>query len=562
MTYVDKANQYIDGVISGDIVACKLTKLACQRQKKDMGRRVSRHFPYKFDKEKANKACFFIEGLPHVKGKWAQQRLDITLEGWECFIVCTIFGWVHNKTGFRRFQEAYIELARKNGKSMLAASIGLYMFVADGEFGAEVYSGATSEKQAWEIFRPAKRMATLAPGFVDHFGITVNAKTLAREYDASRFEPIIGDPGDGAGPSCALIDEYHEHQSDALYETMTTGMAARDQPLTLIITTAGDNFAGPCYSKRQYCIKILEKTLKDEETFAVIYTVDDEDEWITEDGLRKANPNYGVSINEERLKSQQKKARNNPRQQAAFKTKHLNIWVGARNAWMNMVIWGKQPKRKTLKQLKGRQCFIGIDLASKRDIAALVMLFPPVDDEDCYHVHGKYYLPEAATEDTDNPNREIYQVWADQELLTLTPGNVIDFDYIEEDLTEISTDFEVNEVPYDPFQATQFAVHMEEQGFNMIQYGATVKNFSEPMKEIEALIYSRKLAHGDCPILRWMASNVVAKIDRKDNIFPNKEQDQAKIDGIIALIMAEGRYIVSEDYVDLNELIISRGGLL
>jgi len=539
--HVKAAREYAKEIVAGTRPACKWVKLACQRQLNDLARASDPTWPYRFDNAKAERVCRFIELLPHTKGRWAHKRERIRLTPWQCFILTTLFGWVRKKDGLRRFREAYNEIPRKNGKSILAAGVGLYMFVADQEFGAEVYSGATTEKQAWEVFRPARLITKRTPALGEAYGIEVNASNLACPNDGSRFEPLIGKPGDGASPSCAIVDEYHEHATSELYDTMVTGMGARDQPLAFIITTAGSNIAGPCYEKRAQVLKVLEGALQNDELFGIIYTVDEDDDWTSEVALRKANPNYGVSVGEDYLLSRLRDARQLPSRQATFKTKHLNIWVGARDAWMNMQLWQQAPARRPLEALAGRPCILALDLASKVDIAALLLLFPPHEDDPLYHVHGRYYLPEEMVEAGASTNASHYAGWAKQGLLTLTPGNVIDFETIMDDLRDAASRFSVKEVPYDPWQATQLATQMLGEGLPMVELRATVQNFSEPMKNLEALVLARKLAHGNCPVLTWMMSNVVAKIDAKDNIYPRKEFPENKIDGVVALIMAIAR---------------------
>jgi phage terminase large subunit-like protein len=304
---------------------------ACQRFIDDF----NRDFEFVFDPVLAERACRFIENLPHTKGRWAAKGENLKLEPWQKFIVCNLFGWV-NERGLRRFRIAYVKVPRKNGKSILFAAIGHYMFTRDGEFGAEVYSGATTEKQAFEVFAPARLMAIRTEDYRSHFGIEVNAKNINIVANGSKFEPLVGKPGDGHSPSCALIDEYHEHDSNELVETMQTGMGAREQPLLLMITTAGDNISGPCFDTETECKKILERSYEDERIFSVMYGVDPDDDWTSPDILRKANPNYDVSVIGEFLEAQQKQAIRNASKQNSFKRKHLNIWVGAHTAWLNM----------------------------------------------------------------------------------------------------------------------------------------------------------------------------------------------------------------------------------
>ena len=228
---VNAANQYARDVVRGKIVACQFVIQACQRHLDDLMAEKSKSFRYRFDKDLAERAAKFIQLLPHTKGEWAFKRMPITLEPWQLFVICCAFGWVNKGTRLRRFREVYTEIPRKNGKSAISAGVALYCFACDNEFGAEVYSGATTEKQAWEVFRPARLMCKRTPMLTEAFGIEVNASNMNRPEDGARFEPLIGNPGDGSSPHCAVVDEYHEHATDALYTTMLTGMGARRQPL-------------------------------------------------------------------------------------------------------------------------------------------------------------------------------------------------------------------------------------------------------------------------------------------------------------------------------------------
>lgn len=543
---VEAAEEYARHVISGKVLACKWIRLACQRHLDDLAKAGEADFPYHFDAGKAEKVAKFLQLLPHTKGKWASKRERIKLEPWQLFSVCIPFGWVRKSDGQRRYRTVLIFVPRKNGKSIIGGGVGIYMFTADGEFGAEVYSGATTEKQAWEVFRPAKLMVDRTPELRDHFGVEVNASNMCRIEDGSRFEPVIGKPGDGSSPSCAIVDEYHEHQDSTLFDTMETGMGAREQPLMLVITTAGSSIGGPCHQLVRDAERMLEGLIDRPDLWAMLYTIDDDD-WTSEAALIKANPNYGVSINGDFLAARQRDAMQSAAKQATFRTKHLNEWVGAKNAWLNMLRWKDAPARKSLTELEGRRCIAALDLASKIDIAGLLLLFPPIEGDPLWHVHGRYYLPEARVIEELDSNTARYREFDSLGLLTLTDGEVIDFEVIKEDLREFAGRFQIEQVAYDPWQATQLAQEMQAEGLLMVEVRQTVQNLSEPMKEVEALVLQRKLAHGDCPILTWMASNVVAKLDAKDNIYPNKERPENKIDGIVGLIMGVRQAISGGD---------------
>jgi len=528
--YAKLADDYARSVVAGDIVACKWVRLACQRHLDDL----EKEWTYRYDPKRGAKVCKFIETLPHTKGKWGQTGETIRLEPWQVFLTCVVFGWV-KPNGKRRFRKVFLLIPRKNGKSILAAAWGLYMLCADGEFGAEVYSGATTEAQAWEVFRPARLMADRTPPLVAHYGLQINAKSLAKPEDGSRFAPIIGKPGDGSSPSCAIHDEYHEHATDEQVDAMETGMGAREQPLQIIVTTAGDNLAGPCYQLQLDCQKVLEGVVENDELFAIIYTVDVDDDWSAEESLIKANPNYGVSVDAEFLRSQQKAAIQSARKQGVFQTKHLNRWVSARNAYFNMEAWRKcGVDGLRLEDFEGRDCWIGLDLASKVDIAALEILIPDGRD---YIRFGKYYLPEACIERAEN---EHYRAWRNEGWITETDGQIIDFDFIKDDILELCDKFTVLNVGYDPHQATMLVTSLMKENVPLIEFRPTVLNFSEPMKQLDGLIQAGRIKHANDPVMTWMMSNVVAKMDAKDNVYPRKEREESKIDGPIALIMDVG----------------------
>lgn len=428
---VKQAEAYARAVISGKIVACKWIKLLCQRHLDDLARVASEDFPYLFDPARAERVAKFLQLLPHTKGKWAGKRELITLEPWQLFSVCVPFGWLRKKDGNRRYRTLLIFVPRKNGKSIIGGGLGIYMFTADNEFGAEVYSGATTEKQAWEVFRPAKQMIERTPELREHFGVEVNASNMVRLSDGSRFEPVIGKPGDGSSPSCAIVDEYHEHQDSTLFDTMETGMGAREQPVMLVITTAGSNIGGPCHQLVRDSERMLEGVIERPDLWPALFTIDPGDEWTSEEALRKANPNFGVSISEDFLLARQRDAMQSATKQATFRTKHLNEWVGAKNAWLNMLRWKEAPPRKSLAELEGRPCFIGLDLASKIDVAGSLLVFPPHGDDPHWHVHGRYYLPEARVIEELDSNTARYREFDALGLLTLTDGEVIEFEVIK-----------------------------------------------------------------------------------------------------------------------------------
>ncbi len=551
--HVDAGTAYAKAVVAKKIPACKWVVRACKRHLTDLAKSKRASYPYRFDAKTAEKWCRFIELLPHIKGEWGRRAENLKLEPWQCFKTMCLFGWLRKADGLRRFRKALILEPRKNAKSTWAAAVGLGMLTIDNEHGAEVYSGATTEKQAWEVFKPARLMALKRPALLSHYGVTVNASNIHRLGDGSKFEPMIGNPGDGSSPSCAIVDEYHEHDTDVMVDTMETGMGAREQPLLLIITTAGDNLAGPCYAAKEDAEKVLEGVVENDELFALMYGVDADDDWTSDLALRKANPNYDVSVKGEFLRARQRDAVQNPRKVGVFKTKHLNMWVQARDAYFNIQRWKESADLGLrLEDFKGQPCRIGLDLASVVDIAAVELTFRYGEG---YVRFGRYYLPEATIE---LPENEHYRGWRDapQKWITQTDGDMIDYVTIRDDLLQLQDDgFQIEEVAFDPHQAHMMMSELREEGFTTVEVRPLVLNFSPAMKQMDGLIRSRKIAHNGDPVFTWMLSNVVAKPDAKDNVYPRKNRPENKIDGPVAHMMAMARWMSVEEGNSLDDFL-------
>ncbi|CAM8633554.1 COG4626 Phage terminase-like protein, large subunit [Burkholderiales bacterium] len=557
--YSEVARQYAEQVVAGEILACRWVQRACQRQLDDLARFKGKASPYRFNPKLTDKVgrsflpadnlCAFIERLPHVKGPLAGD--SIRLEPWQAFILTTVFGWV-KPDGTRRFRRSYIEVPRGNAKSTLSSAVGLYMLTADREGGAEVYSLATTRDQARIVFGDAQMMARRSSGFRSRFDVNVGAHNIHVLASGSKFEALSaeGSTLDGLNIHFGCVDELHAHKTRTVYDVVETGTGKRDNSLLWVITTAGSNRSGICYEVRTFVSKVLENVVADDTQFGIIYGLDDGDDWTSEDALIKANPNWGISVRPEVLGPLQAKAMQLPSAVNNFKTKHLNEWVNADTAWMDMRAWDAcADAGLDLDTFAGQPCWVGLDLASKTDIAALILLFAHPEITDAFVVFGKYYLPEDTVSSSANSQ---YSGWMRTGRLTVTPGNVIDFSWIEADLIDFASRFEIQSVAFDPFQATQLSTRMMAEGLPMIEVRPTVLNFSEPMKTLEALVLQRKLAHDGDPVLGWMASNVVAHLDAKDNIYPRKERAENKIDGIVALIMALSRAIKPGDSVVLG----------
>lgn len=552
MDYARVANHFAEQVVAGEVPACRYVRLACRRHLDDVLKSKADDFPYWFDADEVNRVVQFTHLLPHTKGEWAYQKKLIELEPWQVFGLGCTFGWRCKEGNYRRFVESYWEVPRKNGKSISAAAVGLLMFTDPVEFGSEVYSGATTEKQAWEVFRPAKIMVERTPLLQKASGIDVRAKKMIKPEDSSVFEPLIGNPGDGSSPSCALIDEYHEHDTSALYDTMRTGMGARRQPLRFIITTAGDNTAGPCYEKRQEIIDTLEGVILNDRLFGWIWTVDEGDDWTKPDVLKKANPNYGVSVYESYLIEQQRAAINSPRLQAAFKTKHLNIWVSARSAFFNAEKWKRCRDVFEESDFHGQECAMGADLAAKTDLNAKVKVYPRfIDGVRHYYVVGpKFWVPYDTIYANEDNRRlaEIYRSFQYDGFLTVVDGAEMDYRYILEECKTVANHSAVSAIGVDPHGATCLLHELDDEGLNPVVIQQNFTGMSDAMKELEAAILSGRIHHDGNPVLSWCISNVTGKyLQGSDDIVrPTKESGDKKIDGAVALIMAIGLAMTSE----------------
>lgn len=541
-SYLERASAYSKAVLTGEVPACKYVRLAVDRQQRDLART---DWEYRFDAVKAAKICRFIECLPHIKGKWGGE--PIRLEPWQCFKLTTVFGWVHKETGLRRFRTAYLEEPRKQAKSTVSSGVALYMLTADGEPGANVYAAATTRDQAKIVFEDAQSMARKEPEFREQFGVSVGAHNINVLRTNSKFEAISADAHtlDGLNIHCAIIDELHAHKTRAVWEVIETATGARSQPLIWAITTAGSNRAGICYEQRTYVTKILERVADDETYFGLIYTIDEGDAWDSDESWKKANPNYGISVNPEDLARKAAKALQMPSAVSGFLTKHLNVWVSSDAGLFDMLAWDKcsQPNLSP-EDFKGCPCWIAIDLGFVDDIAAVVKMFER--DEKLYFF-GRYYLPEETVEESRNSQ---YSGWVRMKRITTTDGNVTDIEVIVNDLAADIAAYNVKEVAFDPYNKLTLLNTMQKLGVpqeKLVEFPQTVAHMSPATEALMQDIRAERVAHDGCPVMSWALSNVVGHFDNKDNVYPKKERPENKIDPAIAAIMARGRSLLKKD---------------
>jgi phage terminase large subunit-like protein len=562
MIYLKRATDYAERIVSGSEVAGQFERLACQRFLDDLKRQGTEGFPYRLDERAANRICLFMELLPHIKGEWAKpvyldgklQYAKLKLEDWQCFIEVNIFGWLHVKTGLRRYRKTYEEIARKNAKSTRIAARDLYMLVADGEPGANVYNVATTGEQAREVFDVAREMALREPEFLARFGVGVGKNDITVAETASSFKPLNaeGSTLDGKNVHCGSIDEVHAHKTRDVYDVIESATGARSQPLLCMITTAGTNRSGICFELRDYTIKVLQKIVTDETWFGIIFTIDEGDDWWNPKVWRKANPNLGVSVKLDDLEAACRKALAVPSAVANFLTKHMNVWVSSASAWMDMLAWEKcGNKALKLEDFAGEPCWIGMDLAQKRDFAALCLVFCRADK---WFAFPRLYLNEAAVIESGNAH---LQGWARMNYLQMTEGNITDFDVIADDLRKYCTMFKVQEIPFDPALSRYFATKLVEEGLPLVEIRQAPLFFTQPLIQVENFVLERKIEHDANPVMNWMISNVEVSESKFTGLKqPCKSREENKIDGPVALFLALGRALLMEKEIQPQIFIL------
>lgn len=544
--------EYEFNVLEGVRPACIWERLAIQRHINDMDRAANDpKYPYRFDFAKALEAIRFMECFPHVDGKWAKGTLAerlIQLSPWQKWIVACLFGWVKKSNGLRRFSLAYICVPRKNGKSTFAALIALYLLTMDEEVGAEVYCGATNKEQAEKVFDPARQMAIKQQEFCDAHDIGVHAKKLYRESDGAILTTLIGDPGDGDNPHGWIADEYHEHPNDKLVETMQTGQGAREQGLGIIITTAGFNHEGPCFAQQEEAQRVLKGDAVDDELFTIIYTIDKEIDWKSDLALEMANPNWGISVIPEKIISQRNRAIQNTRKQAAFKTKHLDLWVSSKESWLNPEDWlrAKVPDDFDWNQFKGEQSGLGLDLSESKDLTSKVNCFKKyIDGKAHYFFKSRNYTTEAQAEE----KKDTYAKWVEQDYLYACDGSMIDYDDVKYDVSVDCENYIVGEVFFDPKGAAYMAQQLKNDlDIEPVRFEQNYTNFTPIMNDFEALLLDGRIHHDGNPCFTWMVENMVAKetMDGKGKR-PVKPSKEKKIDGGVAMLLSFAGVYVPDD---------------
>lgn len=486
-----------------------------------------------FDDQLYLHAVTFIEELEHTVGSYAGSKFQ--LETWQHFVVANLFGFV-KPDGLRRFTRAYVEVPRKNGKSTFSNAIMLYGLLADGESAAQIYSAATKLDQAMMVFTEGARVCKQLDWLADAVHVYNSVNNRRINYGESVYRPLEWNPGkqDGLNTHMAVIDEYHAHSSDELYNVIRNSMGARKQPLLFVITTAGFNRESACYRHRQYCTKVLEGGIKDDALFSVIYTLDDGDDWTNPNNWAKANPNYGVSVNPRQLEEGLQEAKELSHKEVEFKTKLLNVWTDSAQTWISDQKW---QACEIAADLVG-ECYGGLDLATTGDFCAFSLYWPSSGA-----VRTWYWLPEENAKRRNDQQGDAIRNWAREGYIIVTDGNVTDYEVIKHKILELCENHQVKEIAYDRWNATQIVNDLVSNGVTMYPFGQGWGSMSAPTKEFERLVKTREIKHDGNLVTRWMMGNICLKRDPADNIKIDKSKSGDKVDGPVSIVMALGTYL-------------------
>jgi phage terminase large subunit-like protein len=550
-------------------------------------RRRTRNGKYWFDAAAARAAIAFFETyLRLTEGEWAGR--PFILARWQRRIVRKLFGWKRVADNTRRFRRLWLEVPRKNGKTEFAAGLALLLLVADGEFGAQIYSLATEEGQARIVFDKTTRMVSMSEPLKKELE-TFKTSIWCAALNAA-FKPISAAPTSkhGFNPSGFIGDEVHAWTSGELAEVVHEGEGARAQPLDVLITTAGE-IGTYAHEQHEYALSVLSGEIEDDELLAVIYACGADEDWTDPAVHARANPNYGISVKPSFLEAEVRKARQLPRLENRVRRYFLNQWVEQTTRWLPMEYWNvctrspeaaaKQmflsdpdrdealrrvvaasaaPDRTLWKRLPelmaGRHCAGGLDLATTRDLAAACFDFPPLVAGEPDVLIWKFWLPRDTLKTLKETERRQYQAWADDGALTLTPGNVTDYSFIKRDVLDAAKRYRLQAFGIDRWNATQLATDLlNTEGMPVELFGQGFASMSGPSKEFERLVMGLGIEHGNHPLARWMARNVAVDTDAADNIKPTKERSSGKIDGIVAAIMAKGMLMAKPVQISVYE---------
>lgn len=545
---------YAHDVLAGKIVVGRLQTLAIQRDARDLRSGPKRGL--RFNAARGIRAAWWIEHrLRLSKGVFAGK--PFILSPFQVWVLYVLFGWERRVEGvwLRRFRKAYLSMGRKNGKTEIVAGLGLaFLFpllALGGEPGGEVYSAATKRDQAAICWDHAAKMVKKSPDIRDEISVHESRYNLSNAESESKFEAVAADSTtlDGLGPVLVIIDEYHEHPTSAVMDVLESGQGARREPLTLVITTAGGKRDGPCWDLEQDAIRALERIGGDDiadELFAFICRLDDTDDAFDERAWPKANPNLGVCVSQEFLRTEAKIAKRQPRKLNEFLRKHCNLWTETSTAWLPIPVWDACNALVDLRPNTGRRAWVGLDLSSTSDYTAGVALLEPGEDG-LWDVLPHFWIPAETLEDRARVDRVPVQRWVKDGLVTATAGDCVDQDAVKDWCLNLRERYDIVEIPMDPHNATKLQTELTGYGFTVVNMRQGWITMSPAIKQTETWLRKRILRHGGNPVLRWMFANVALKRDQNENLALHKGRSADRIDGVVSLCMAVGRATISSD---------------
>ena len=499
-----------------------------------------------YDKEKADRAVNFIQALSHTKGEFYKK--PFMLLPWQETIIRDLFGVV-KEDGTRQFKQCITFLGKKNGKSELAAAIALYLLCADREQRAEIYGAAADRQMAGLVYSVAADMIRLSPALMKRCKILDSRKRIIYRPTNSFYQVLSSDADRAHGVSAhgVIVDEIHVQKNPDLYNVLTKGSGdARRQPLQFIISTAGDSIHSIGYELFQKAQDLLHDRKVDPTIYPVVYAADPEDDWTKPETWRKANPSMGITFPESAIREACESAMQNPSEENVFKTLRLNIWTRQAVRWMPMEKWDACAFPVDVQKLKGRACYAGLDLSSTQDLTGLVLIFPPEDEEGKFEILPYAWVPEETIDIRSRKDHVNYGLWAKQGYILSTEGNVVDYDYIEQFILRLREDYDIREIAYDRWNASQLVQHLTDEGLNMVPFGQGFVSMSNPTKDLMRLTMEGRIAHGGHPVLRWCVDNIVVRTDPAGNIKIDKARATEKVDLAVATVMALDRVLRNE----------------
>src|SRR5262245_5799501 len=526
---------YETAILAGTIPACQWVKLACARQSRDRLRaEVDPAWPYVWSEAQAAEACQFLEHLPHVEGTWDSPTLQ--LEPCQVWLVSLLFGWRQRAhPARRRFTTLYFEVGRKAAKSTLMAGIALYHLLREHEPGAQVICGATTGSQARIVFGIAQRMVTRSRWLLDQ-GLLAMANAIIAP--TANMKPIAANSSvqDGLNPSCIVLDESHA-QKFSLHDVLKSAQGARVNPLLLCPTTAGYDMLSVGYALRTTVTKILQQVVEAEHVLGIIYTLDEGDDWRDPAVWIKANPMLGITPRREWVTQYCLDAQQTPGLEGEFRVKVCSEWMQAGHAWLSVTQWmACADPTLTLEQFRGERCWIGGDLAQLDDLAAVALCF---ERQGLIYAFARFYLPRDVVEMRARAV-PAYLQWARSGILTMTDGNMIDYNQIERDIRAWCRQFNVQALRFDQYGSAGIVASLAGDGFPAAILDKSRKAITPPARELEARIQHRRIRHDGNACLAWMISNAVVTRGIDDSIIPKKDLPESpnKIDGVDALLQA------------------------